>query len=108
MDPRHAFKVSHIRMFFEIYFCYNAPGYFGDHCELNFDEYVNQTYLHGGLYVDGGNNYLGYCKSSGFTGTHCETFMPLCWSKPYHNVAKCEDTVDSYICHCSPGFINAL
>nr|XP_034368785.1 protein crumbs homolog 1 [Arvicanthis niloticus] len=34
---------------------------------------------------------------------HCESLIPLCWSKPCLNDATCEDTVDSYICHCLPG-----
>ena len=95
-------------MLFEVYLCYSAPGFFGDHCELSFDKCVNQTCLHGGLCMDGGNNYLSDCMGSGLTWIHCKAFMPLCWSKPCHNDATFEVTVDSYICHCSPGYINAL
>lgn len=68
------------------YFCDCAPGVLGDHCELNFDECASQTYLHGGLCVEGGKKYYCVYIGSGFTGTHCETLMPLRWSKPCHNM----------------------
>lgn len=36
------------------------------------------------------------------------TVMPLHWSKPYHNEATYEDTVDSYISYCWPGYTGPL
>ncbi|EDL99864.1 rCG35878, partial [Rattus norvegicus] len=42
------------------------------------------------------------------SGIHCETFMPLCWSKPCHNDVTCEDTVYSYIWHGWPGYTGVL
>lgn len=41
-------------------------------------------------------------------GTHCETSMPLCWSKPYHNDTTCDDTVDNHVCHSWPNYTGAL
>ena len=81
-----------------------VPGFLGDHRELNFDE----SCLHGDLCVNRGDNSHCICVGSGFTGTHCGTLMPLYWSKPCHNDATHEDTVDSCICHCWPGYTSAL
>lgn len=39
---------------FGTYLCDYAPECLGDHCELNFNQCVNQPCLHGGLGVDGG------------------------------------------------------
>ena len=60
------------------------------------------------LCIDGGNNYHCVCIGSGFIGTHCENLMPFCWSKPCLSDTTCEDNVDSYICHCWPGYTGAL
>ena len=35
-----------------VYFCDCAPGFLGEHYELNFDECVRQPCLHGGLCVE--------------------------------------------------------
>lgn len=43
--------------------------------------------------------------SQGHTG---ETLMPHCSSKPSHTDTTCEDTVDSYIYNCCPGYTSAL
>ena len=48
---------------------------------VNFDECTSQPHLHGELYMHGGNNYYCDCRGSGFIGKHCETLMPLYWSK---------------------------
>ena len=37
-------------------------------------------------------------------GDNCENLMPLCWSKPCHNDATHEDTVDSFFGHSWPGY----
>ena len=78
------------------------------HCALNFNECASQPCLHGGLCVCGRNNYYHDCTGCGFPRTHCETLMPLCWSKTCHNNATCEDIVGSYICHCWPEYTGTL
>ncbi|KAM5205780.1 LOW QUALITY PROTEIN: protein crumbs homolog 1 [Hipposideros larvatus] len=87
-----------------------AHGFLGECCEVNTDE-CSEPCLHGGLCMDGGRQVclrLYSCNyGSGFTGTHHETLMPLCWSKPCHNNATCEYNVDSYTCHCWPGYTGA-
>jgi protein crumbs len=58
--------------------------------------------------ADGGNNDHCICTVSEFTETNFETLMPICWSKPCHNDTTCEDTVNSYICHCFPWYTGTL
>lgn len=53
------------------HFCDYKPGFLGDLCEFNFDEYASQSCVHGDLCVNRGNNYNYDCIGSGFTGPHC-------------------------------------
>lgn len=68
------------------YFYGCAPGFFEDNYDgINFDECTSPLYLHGDLCTDRGNYYCN-CTGAGYIEIHCETLVPLCWSKPYHNV----------------------
>ena len=50
------------------YFSDCAPGFLGDHCELNFDEYANQSRFTWRS-VGGRNSYDCDCTGSGFIRT---------------------------------------
>lgn len=96
-----------VRIFSELTSVTVHCGFLRDHCELNFDEYTAPPCLHGGLLWMEEPTTVSL-QVVRFTGTQCETLVPLCWLKPCHNDATYEDIADSYICYCWLGYTSAL
>lgn len=48
-------------------------------------------------------SYSCDCSQTAFTGPHCETPLPPCYSEPCFNSAICKDHGGNYTCECWPG-----
>ncbi|XP_043555728.1 protein crumbs homolog 1 isoform X1 [Chiloscyllium plagiosum] len=101
------------------YTCHCWTGFTGTHCEIDIHECFSNPCLHGGecIELSWKNMYgigselpavfsyehaAGYiCKCQhGFTGSHCEMDVNECDSNPCQNGGTCQNTMESYICHC--------
>ncbi|XP_050423737.1 protein crumbs isoform X2 [Adelges cooleyi] len=86
------------------YECVCAPGFKGDDCEININECLSSPCQHGGICIDGVNNYTCSCSKTGYKGRNCETNINECEMNPCSNQGVCFDNYGSYTCQCQSGF----
>ncbi|KAE9538509.1 hypothetical protein AGLY_005608 [Aphis glycines] len=86
------------------YECSCAPGFKGDDCEININECLSSPCQHGGICIDGVNNYTCACSKTGYKGINCETNINECEINPCFNHGVCFDNYGSYTCQCQSGF----
>lgn len=83
---------SHVKMLVHLTLCTWSPW---KPRWTQFSSSAKQQCLHGGLCLDKGNNFHCNRMDTGFTGTYCESVIPLYWAKPCHNNVICENIVES-------------
>lgn len=52
--------------------CICSSGFTGQYCDTDIDECLSSPCQHGGLCIDGRNNYSCDCSDLFFTGPNCE------------------------------------
>jgi Calcium-binding EGF domain/EGF-like domain len=64
---------------------------------------VNAVCQNGGVCKDVGNSHRCQCRP-GYEGSHCETDIDECASRPCRNGATCNNLIGRYSCDCAPGY----
>ncbi|KAL3068171.1 hypothetical protein niasHS_015774 [Heterodera schachtii] len=90
--------------------CQCAPGFEGEHCEVNRDECESQDghaiCAPNGKCVDLPNGFRCAC-AAGFSGPKCTHAEELCRAETCKNGAKCHTLNGTAVCECGPKLIGA-
>ena len=91
---------------FNLVGCLCAPGWEGEHCEVDTDECVSGPCVYG----DCQDLLAGFeCEChAGYEGLHCEENVDDCKEHKCQNGGTCEDKVNHYTCNCLDDFSGPL
>lgn len=83
--------------------CMCPAGFYGEYCNLNYNNCANSPCQNGGTCIDGENDFTCRCVP-GFIGALCQENIDDCVYDGCANGATCIDLVNDFSCTCAPGF----
>ena len=81
-------------------------GYTGDRCEININDCVVVTCVHGTC-IDLVDDFMCRCHG-GYEGRFCDQEVDECLSNPCQHGGSCTDLVNGYECRCPRGTTGIL
>ena len=81
-------------------------GYTGDKCEININDCVGVTCVHGSC-IDLVGDFMCRCHG-GYEGRFCDKEVDECTSNPCQHGGSCTDLVNGYECRCPRGTTGIL
>ena len=76
-------------------------GYSGDKCEININDCVGVTCVHGSC-IDLVGDFMCRCHG-GYEGRFCDKEVDECASNPCQHGGSCTDLINGYECRCPRG-----